>query len=97
MALERPHRTESFRTPNVSLIYNSKVVYDTGVYAAGGGGAEADKPDIPSSDPAGGDPRGTFRLGLFSSSMVIPSSFVMPTTGGSPFLTNSYMPVTKTR
>jgi hypothetical protein len=45
-------------------------------------------------DPIGIDiPRGTFLLGRFNSSIVIPSSFVMPTTGGSPFLTNSYIPI----
>jgi hypothetical protein len=38
--------------------------------------------------------RGIARLGLFKSSMVIPSTIlVIPTTGGSPFLTNSYMPI----
>jgi hypothetical protein len=37
--------------------------------------------------------RGSSFLGLLSSSSVIPfASFVMPITGGSPFLTNSYSP-----
>lgn len=31
--------------------------------------------------------------GLFKSSSVMPSSLVMPTTGGSPFFTNSHWPV----
>lgn len=35
----------------------------------------------------------TLRLGRFSSSSVIPFSFVMPTTGGSPFMTNSHWPM----
>lgn len=38
------------------------------------------------------DPNGIFLLGRFNSSIVIPSSLVIPTTGGSPFFTNSYMP-----
>lgn len=36
---------------------------------------------------------GSCLLGLFSSSKVTPSSFVIPTTAGSPFLTNSYWPM----
>lgn len=43
--------------------------------------------------PVGIDPAGASLLGFFSSSSVTPSSFVMPTTGASPFLTNSYNPV----
>lgn len=35
---------------------------------------------------------GNFLRGLLSSSSVMPSSFVMPTTGGSPFFTNSCWP-----
>lgn len=38
---------------------------------------------------------GSFFHGFFSSSKVIPSSFVIPTTGGSPLLTNSYCPECK--
>jgi len=38
---------------------------------------------------------GSFFLGRFSSSKVTPSSFVIPTTGGSPFLTNSHCPATQ--
>lgn len=41
------------------------------------------------------EPSGIFLLGLFNSSSVIPSSLVIPTTGGSPFFTNSYNPVTR--
>lgn len=37
--------------------------------------------------------RGTFLRGLFNSPNVTPSSLVIPTTGGSPFFTNSYIPV----
>jgi hypothetical protein len=33
---------------------------------------------------------GSAFLGRFSSSIVMPLSFVMPTTGGSPFFTTSY-------
>jgi hypothetical protein len=46
-----------------------------------------------SATPVGIDPTGASLLGLFSSSSVTPSSFVMPTTGASPFLTNSYRPM----
>lgn len=39
---------------------------------------------------------GSFFLGRFRSSNVMPSvSLVMPTTGGSPFLTNSHWPVVR--
>lgn len=34
-------------------------------------------------------------LGLLRSSSVIPSSLVIPTTGASPFFTNSHWPVTQ--
>lgn len=56
-----------------------------------GGGAEV---DVVASDgaTAGVCGAGSFLLGRLSSSSVTPSSFVMPTTGGSPFLTNSYWP-----
>lgn len=36
---------------------------------------------------------GSCLLGLFNSSNVTPSSFVIPTTAGSPFFTNSYWPM----
>ena len=61
------------------------------------GDIEADKLDGTASgvELIGVDSKGIFLRGLLSSSIVIPSSFVMPTTGGSPFLTNSYMPENK--
>tara|TARA_R110002033_G_scaffold29939_1_gene66708 strand:+ start:119 stop:334 length:216 start_codon:yes stop_codon:yes gene_type:complete len=45
-----------------------------------------------SAASAPGIGRGSFLLGLFSSAKVTPSNFVIPTTGGSPFFTNSYIP-----
>jgi hypothetical protein len=47
----------------------------------------------PSMVSVGKEPSGIARRGLFNSSIVIPSSFVIPTTAGSPFFTNSYKPV----
>lgn len=52
-----------------------------------GGGVE-----LGVSVTGGGVTAGSFLLGRLSSSRVIPSSFVIPTTGGSPFLTNSHWP-----
>ena len=45
------------------------------------------------SSGMGVEPRRIFLLGLFNSAMVTPSNFVMPITGGSPFFTNSYIPI----
>ena len=44
------------------------------------------------SSGMGVEPRGIFLLGFFNSAMVTSFNFVIPTTGGSPFFTNSYMP-----
>ena len=44
------------------------------------------------SGDIGGESNGICLLGLFNSSKVTPFSFVMPTIGASPFLTNSYSP-----
>lgn len=67
------------------------VQYDTN-YALGDKDADVDVADsgILAMPGIG---RGTFLLGRFSSSIVIPSNFVIPTTGASPFFTNSYMPI----
>jgi len=50
--------------------------------------------DTASSELVGGgnDPSGTALLGFFNSAIVTPDNLVIPTTGGSPFFTNSYMP-----
>ena len=71
--------------------------YHAPLAAAGDPNARpAKSPDKPStvldfSSPFIG--KGTSLLGRFNVSSVTPSvSFVMPTTGGSPFLTNSYNP-----
>jgi hypothetical protein len=57
-----------------------------------GGGATASGVGGAAGSFAVASMTGSFLLGLFKSSNVIPSSFVMPTTAGSPFLTNSYWP-----
>jgi hypothetical protein len=61
-------------------------------YTAGDVVAEAVDGSVSAVDPTGIDPKGIFLRGLFSSSIVMPSNFVIPTTGGSPFFTNSYWP-----
>jgi hypothetical protein len=68
------------------------IVYMSG-YAPGDIPEDAVDGIVSAVEPRGVESRGILRLGLFSSSNVTPSSFVMPTTGGSPFLTNSYKPV----
>lgn len=62
------------------------------LYASGDIEADTVFGIVSAVEPAGIEPSGIFLLGLFSSSIVILSNLVMPTTGGSPFLTNSYMP-----
>lgn len=75
--------------PCFMLYYNPPIL----IYRAG---AAAPAPDdaaaAATAATAPGIGRGTALLGLFRSSIVIPSNFVMPTTGASPFFTNSYMP-----
>jgi len=70
-----------FDSVHVSFISKTKVIYASGeMEAAGSVGNAAESISI-------------FLLGLLSSSKVTPSNFVIPTTGGSPFFTNSYIPV----
>ena len=61
-------------------------------YRAGVAAGAEDAAAAAAAATAPGIGSGTALLGLLRSSIVIPSSFVMPTTGASPFLTNSYMP-----
>jgi hypothetical protein len=94
-------KQNSFRHLLVCLLYSTKCAspsYHTNVYASGDIEVETvgiGPVPVCSEDGKGIDPgigRGTSRRGLFNSSIVTPSNFVIPTTGGSPFLTNSYMP-----
>ncbi len=62
------------------------------IYASGDVEVDTEAGIVSAMEPAGTDPHGIFLLGRFNSSIVIPSSLVIPTTGGSPFFTNSYMP-----
>ncbi len=61
-------------------------------YTAGGMDVDTAGGSVSAGGGAGVEPSGIFLLGLFNSSRVIPSNFVIPTTGESPFFTNSYMP-----
>jgi hypothetical protein len=54
--------------------------------------ADAVDGSVSAVDPLGIASKGIALLGLFNSSIVMPSNFVIPTTGGSPLLTNSYWP-----
>lgn len=69
--------------------------YNTIDYAAGEAEAGIDEDEGSAADGAGVDSTETFLRGFFNSSKVTPSNFVIPTTGASPFLTNSYMPKEK--
>ena len=61
-------------------------------HASGESDAETAVGTVPIVASVGKEPSGIARRGRFSSSIVTPSSFVIPTTAGSPFLTNSYKP-----
>lgn len=84
-----PYISISLWIGNVNIFYGTIYIYS---YASGE--VEVDTLDgkVSAVEPIGIESNGIFLLGLFSSSSVTPSNFVIPTTGGSPFFTNSYWP-----
>ena len=76
---------------NVNALYDT--IYISSSYASGEVDVDTLDGVVSAVEPTGIESNGIFLLGLFNSSMVTPSNFVIPTTGGSPFLTNSYWPI----
>jgi len=89
--LHEPHRYHNLLLS--SFVQTGRILcYNTMDYATGEVEAGIEEGNVSAVGEAGIVLRGTFLRGFFNSSNVTPSNLVIPTTGASPFLTNSYMP-----